>query len=407
MPKGKEQVADHLVIKVCHGLVREAVLSKEGQGETEHRLSREDGERLEKLHEAADQLAVQLSPVKTARTEQNMNTAHEMAERLRVELRRLSQGDLSEAGLRAAAQLAHDEIIALVEWMADSGLVEEGGGLALYQKTKPLVDAQVELAKALALSQPPQDDVEGLREKLLAVVEQMENKGADDCSFWACDGPEATEIVPMKTCARCAAAIELRDLLASPLLAVPAPDVERLGGDRELRERVLGDAKPLIARALLYPEQFTERRSVPDLPEGQDEPDEETNYFPEADSSFYMRAIVNALGIDFDPSRPERLDGEGDSEEAKKLATIRSWCDDSPAGHKEAGGWLLASRVAELIDAPTTDPCASSGKSSPEQPKNPPVSSGSPLNSSGTRSGDSRAPSSSPQPHTDSGRSLK
>jgi hypothetical protein len=40
---------------------------------------------------AAEQLCVQLSPVKTARTEKNIDTAKEMAERLRVELRRLTQ----------------------------------------------------------------------------------------------------------------------------------------------------------------------------------------------------------------------------------------------------------------------------------------------------------------------------
>jgi hypothetical protein len=43
------------------------------------------------LKDAAEQLCVQLSPVKTARTEQNINTAHEIAARLKVELRRLTQ----------------------------------------------------------------------------------------------------------------------------------------------------------------------------------------------------------------------------------------------------------------------------------------------------------------------------
>jgi NTP pyrophosphatase (non-canonical NTP hydrolase) len=61
----------------------------------------------------------------------------------------------------------------------------------------------------------------------------------------------------------------------------------------------------------------------------------------------------------------------------------------------------------ELIDNPASDPCASSAKSSPEQPKNRPASSGLPSNSSGTRSGDLPEPSSSPQPRTDSERGAR
>lgn len=80
-------------------------------------------------------------------------------------------------------------------------------------------------------------------------------------------------------------------------------------------------------------------------------------------------------------------------EAAKKLATIRSWCDDAPAGHEEAGGWLLAERVAELIDGPVTDQCASSDRSSTEQPANQSESSVSASSSSGSQSG---APSSLP-----------
>lgn len=40
--------------------------------------------------EGAEELALQLSPVRTARTEQNINTAHEMAERLKIHLRNLA-----------------------------------------------------------------------------------------------------------------------------------------------------------------------------------------------------------------------------------------------------------------------------------------------------------------------------
>jgi len=52
----------------------------------ERRAIEAEGDR-QRWYEAARQLAVQLSPVKTARTEQNLNIAHEMAERLKVELR--------------------------------------------------------------------------------------------------------------------------------------------------------------------------------------------------------------------------------------------------------------------------------------------------------------------------------
>lgn len=101
---------------------------------------------------------------------------------------------------------------------------------------------------------------------------------------------------------------DLADEIAATSPQQPVPD----SGEGTKRQQVLEDAKPLIAHALLNPEQFVERRSVPDLPEGQDEPDEETNYFPEADCSFYMHAIVTALGIDGEPDPPgEVLGREG------------------------------------------------------------------------------------------------
>jgi len=44
------------------------------------------------------------------------------------------------------------------------------------------------------------------------------------------------------------------------------------------------------------------------------------------------------------PSSPEQ-GGEGAA--AALLRTIRSWCDDPPAGHDAVGRWLSADRLAE------------------------------------------------------------
>ena len=72
------------------------------------------------------------------------------AEAVRVKARNALHGEAGEgADLAAAAQNAVAAIDSMFDFFLRSGLVEEGGGLALYEEGKTLADARVKLAEAL------------------------------------------------------------------------------------------------------------------------------------------------------------------------------------------------------------------------------------------------------------------